>query len=152
MDLTSLLLGDANNPAPRVTYYDDASGERIELSTVTLANWAAKTANMLRDEFGAGPGSTVAVRLPAHWQTAGVLLGIWWAGAEVVLGGEDNADVAFCTLGDEPDADEVCVLSLDAFGRSVPDLPLGLTDYSTAVRVHGDRFSPAGAEIGRAHV
>ncbi|WP_109492826.1 TIGR03089 family protein [Mycobacteroides chelonae] len=145
MDLTSLLLGDANNPAPRVTYYDDASGERIELSTVTLANWAAKTANMLRDEFGAGPGSTVAVRLPAHWQTAGVLLGIWWAGAEVVLGGEDNADVAFCTLGDEPDAAEVCVLSLDAFGRPVPDLPLGLTDYSTAVRVHGDRFSPAGA-------
>ncbi|MEU9804688.1 TIGR03089 family protein [Mycobacterium sp. NPDC050853] len=145
MNLTSLLLGDLNSPAPRITYYDDATGERIELSTVTLANWAAKTANMLRDEFGAGPGSTAAVRLPAHWQTAGVLLGIWWAGAEVVLGGDSSADVAFCRLGDEPDADEVCVLSLDAFGRPVPDLPLGLTDYSTAVRVHGDRFSPAGA-------
>ncbi len=144
MNLTSLLLGDLNNPAPRITYYDDATGERIELSTVTLANWAAKTANMLRDEFGAGPGSTVAVRLPAHWQTAGVLLGIWWAGAELVLDGE-AAEVAFCTLGDEPEADEVCVLSLDAFGRPVPDLPLGLTDYSTAVRVHGDRFTPAGA-------
>lgn len=145
MNLTSLLLGDANSPAPRITYYDDTTRERIELSTVTLANWAAKTANMLRDEFGAGPGSTVAVRLPAHWQTAGVLLGIWWAGAEVVLNGEDSADVAFCTPGNEPDADEVCVLSLDAFGRPVPNLPLGLTDYSTAVRVHGDRFSPAGA-------
>ncbi|TDZ75517.1 hypothetical protein DE4587_02952 [Mycobacteroides salmoniphilum] len=145
MNLTSLLLGDANSPAPRITYYDDATGERIELSTVTLANWAAKTANMLRDEFGAGPGATVAVRLPAHWQTAGVLLGIWWAGAEVVLSGEDSSDVAFCTPGNEPDADEVCVLSLDAFGRPVPNLPLGLTDYSTAVRVHGDRFSPAGA-------
>jgi uncharacterized protein (TIGR03089 family) len=144
MNLTSLLLGDANSPAPRITYYDDATGERIELSTVTLANWAAKTANLLRDEFGAGPGSTVAVRLPAHWQTAGVLLGIWWAGAEVVLGA-GSTDVAFCTVGDEPDADEVCVLSLDAFGRPVPDLPLGVTDYSTAVRVHGDRFSPAGA-------
>jgi uncharacterized protein (TIGR03089 family) len=34
---------------PRITYYDDATGERIELSTVTLANWAAKTANLLRD-------------------------------------------------------------------------------------------------------
>ncbi|MUM16453.1 TIGR03089 family protein [Mycobacterium sp. CBMA271] len=147
--LTPLLLGDLNNPAPRITYYDDASGERIELSTVTLANWAAKTANMLRDEFGAGPGSTVTVRLPAHWQTAGVLLGIWWAGAEVVFGAEadasDTQDVAFCTPGDEPLADEVCVLSLDAFGRPVPNLPLGLTDYSTAVRVHGDRFTPAGA-------
>ncbi|ETZ74289.1 hypothetical protein L835_1372 [Mycobacteroides abscessus MAB_110811_1470] len=72
--LTALLLGDVNNPAPRITYYDDAAGERIELSTVTLANWAAKTANMLRDEFGAGPGSTVAVRLPAHWQTAAYCL------------------------------------------------------------------------------
>lgn len=142
--LAALLLGDMNNPAPRITYYDDATDERIELSTVTLANWAAKTANMLRDEMGAGPGSTVAVRLPAHWQTAGVLLGIWWAGAEVVFH-DDTTDVAFCTLGDEPDADEVCVLSLDAFGRPVPDLPLGLTDYSTAVRVHGDRFVPAGA-------
>lgn len=142
--LTALLLGDVNNPAPRITYYDDATGERIELSTVTLANWAAKTANMLRDELGAGPGSTVAVRLPAHWQTAGVLLGIWWAGAEVVFR-DDTTDVAFCAAGDEPDADEICVLSLDAFGRPVPNLPLGLTDYSTAVRVHGDRFSPAGA-------
>jgi hypothetical protein len=27
---------------PRVTYYDDATGERIELSAATLANWAAK--------------------------------------------------------------------------------------------------------------
>jgi uncharacterized protein (TIGR03089 family) len=49
------------------------------LSTVTLANWAAKTANLLRDELGAGPGSRVAVLLPAHWQSAAVLLGglIW---------------------------------------------------------------------------
>ena len=58
----------AANPAgPRITYYDDATGERIELSTATLANWAAKTANLLRDELGAGPGSRVAVLLPAHW-------------------------------------------------------------------------------------
>ena len=39
---------------PRITYYDDATGERIEVSAVTLANWAAKTANLLRDELGAG--------------------------------------------------------------------------------------------------
>ena len=71
---------------PRITYYDDASGERIELSTVTLLNWAAKTANLLRDEFGAGPGSRIAVLLPAHWQTAAVLLGIWYIGAEAVIG------------------------------------------------------------------
>jgi uncharacterized protein (TIGR03089 family) len=32
------------------------------------------------------------------------------------------------------------VLSLDAFGRPAPDLPIGVTDYATAVRVHGDQI------------
>jgi uncharacterized protein (TIGR03089 family) len=37
---------------------------------------------------------------------------------------------------------EVAVLSLDPFGRPVPDLPIGVTDYATAVRVHGDQIVP----------
>lgn len=134
---------------PRITYYDDATGERIELSTVTLANWAAKTANLLRDELGAGPGSRVAVLLPAHWQTAAVLLGIWWIGAEAVFGPETApADIALCTADrlDEADAaaaaGEVVVLSLDPFGKPAPGLPVGVTDYATAVRVHGDQIIP----------
>lgn len=137
----------ATNPAgPRITYYDDATGERIECSTATLANWAAKTANLLRDELGAGAGSRIAVLLPAHWQTAAVLFGVWWIGAEVVLSGE--ADVALCTADrlDEADAavgvGEVAVLSLDPFGKPAPDLPVGVTDYATAVRVHGDQIVP----------
>lgn len=130
---------------PRITYYDDATGERIELSTVTLANWAAKTANLLRDELGAGPGSRVAVLLPAHWQTAAVLLGVWWIGAEVVLSG--TADLALCTSERLEEADEaaaggeVAVLSLDPFGKPAADLPIGVTDYATAVRVHGDQYA-----------
>jgi uncharacterized protein (TIGR03089 family) len=138
----------ASDPAgPRITYYDDATGERIELSTATLANWAAKTGNLLRDELGAGRASRVAVLLPAHWQTAAVLFGIWWIGAEVVLDGS-QADVALCTADRLPEADaavgmgEIAVLSLDPFGKPVPDLPLGVTDYATAVRVHGDDISP----------
>ena len=133
----------ADPMGPRITFYDDATGERIELSTVTLANWAAKTANLLRDELGAGAGSRVAVLLPAHWQTAAVLLGVWWIGAEVVVGG--SSDVALCTLDRLDEADElvaggeVAVLSLDPFGKPVPDLPIGVTDYATAVRVHGDQ-------------
>ena len=133
---------------PRITYYDDATGERIELSTVTLANWAAKTANLLRDELGAGPSSRVAVLLPAHWQTAAVVLGIWWAGAEAVLDSPGEADIALCTADriDEADAavpmGEIAVLSLDPFGKPVPDLAVGLTDYATAVRVHGDQIVP----------
>ena len=142
--LDPLLVSD---PAgPRITYYDDATGERIELSTATLANWAAKTGNLLRDELGAGPASRVAVLLPAHWQTAAVLFGIWWIGAEVVLDGP--ADIALCTRDrlDEADAavggGEVAVLSLDPFGKPAADLPVSVTDYATAVRVHGDQISP----------
>ena len=69
MTLTDALLDPllkADPMGPRITYYDDATGERIELSTATLANWAAKTANLLRDELGAGPGTRVAVLLPPH--------------------------------------------------------------------------------------
>ena len=138
----------AADPAgPRITYYDDATGERIELSTVTLANWAAKTGNLLRDELGAGPAAPVAVLLPAHWQTAAVLFGIWWIGAQVVLDGA-AADIALCTADRLSEADdavgagEIAVLSLDAFGKPVADLPVGVTDYATSVRVHGDQVSP----------
>ena len=132
---------------PRITYYDDASGERIELSAVTLANWSAKTGNLLRDELGAGPGSRVAVLLPTHWQTVAVLLGAWYIGAEVVLGPAE-ADVALCTADRLADAEaavgpgEIAVLSLDPFGKPVADLPVGVTDYATSVRVHGDQIIP----------
>jgi uncharacterized protein (TIGR03089 family) len=143
--LDPMLRADA--VGPRITYYDDGSGERIELSAVTLANWAAKTGNLLRDELGAGSGSRVAILLPAHWQTAAVLFGVWWIGAEAVLETSGPADLALCTAErlDEADATvepggEVAVLSLDAFGRSAPDLPIGVTDYATAVRVHGDQI------------
>jgi uncharacterized protein (TIGR03089 family) len=134
---------------PRITYYDDATGERIELSAVTLANWAAKTGNLLRDELGAGPASRVAILLPAHWQTAAVLFGVWWIGAEAELNPDAAADIALCTVDRLDEADsvvepggEVAVLSLDPFGRPVPDLPIGVTDYATAVRVHGDQIAP----------
>lgn len=155
LTLTDALLGPllgAGGMGPRITYYDDATGERIELSTVTLANWAAKTANLLRDEMGAGPGTRVAVLLPAHWQTAAVLLGIWWIGAEAVLDVTAGpADIALCTRDRLAEADdavagggigEVAVLSLDPFGKPAPDLPIGVTDYAGAVRLHGDQAVP----------
>ncbi len=119
---------------------------------MTLANWAAKSGNLLRDELGVGPGSRVAVLLPAHWQTVGVLLGIWYVGAEVVLGeglGRGDCDVACCTADrlDEADASvspggEVVALSLNAFGKPIADLVFGITDYVTSVRVHGDQIVP----------
>lgn len=133
---------------PRITYYDDATGARIELSALTLANWAAKTANLIRDEFGLTPGARVAVLLPAHWQTAAVLLGAWWAGVEVVLRPDDDAELALVTADRLDEVDgvaEVAALSLDAMGMPVRDLPIGVTDFATSVRAHGDQFHPRGA-------
>lgn len=149
--LTDLLIDPilAANPAnPLVTYYDDATGERVELSAITLMNWVAKTANLMRDEFGLAPGDRVCVLMPAHWQTAAVLLGAWWLGCEVVLEADPadglDAQLAVVTADrlDEVDGiDEIAVCSLDAFGRAVPDLPPTMTDYASTVRLHGDHFS-----------
>jgi len=138
--LNPLLSADASKP--RITYYDDAAGERIELSTVTFANWAAKTGNLLRDELGAGPGSRVGLLLPAHWQTAAVVFGVWWIGAEVVVGASRELDVAMAAAAQlaEAEADEVVALSLDPFGRPVDGLPAGVTDYATSVRMQADQI------------
>src|SRR3954467_5186172 len=90
---------DRDPARPLVTFYDDSTGERVELSATTLDNWVAKTANLLQEEFDVGPGSTVAVALPVHWQTAAVLLGVWSCGAAVLdtavedEGGLSEADV-----------------------------------------------------------
>jgi uncharacterized protein (TIGR03089 family) len=59
----------AADPArPFVTAYDAATGGRVELSYATFDNWVAKTANLITDGLGAGPGERVALALPAHWQ------------------------------------------------------------------------------------
>ncbi|TSD97366.1 TIGR03089 family protein [Skermania sp. ID1734] len=144
---------DRDPAGPRITYYDDATGARVELSALTLANWAAKTANLLRDEFALTPGARVVVLLRAHWQTAAVLLGAWWAGVEVVLEADPDAELAFVTADRIDDVDgvpEVVALSLDPMGGSVHDLPVGVTDYASAVRVHGDQFAARNAGLALA--
>src|SRR5256885_6212831 len=85
LSITEAVLGPLRpSPArPLITHYDDAAGTRVELSVATLANWAAKTANWLTEEHDLEPGDPVAVLLPAHWQTAGILLGAWWCGAHI---------------------------------------------------------------------
>jgi uncharacterized protein (TIGR03089 family) len=133
---------------PLLTYYDDATGERIELSAISTANWAAKSANLLLDECDVEPGGRVALLLPAHWQTAAVLLAVWWTGAEVVTE-PATADWVLCdaervdlALAGTPSGG-VVALSLDAFGKGVPGLPAGVIDFASEVRLHGDDFTPA---------
>src|SRR5215468_11711046 len=117
----------ADPTRPLLTWYDDGTGERTELSGATLANWVAKTANLLVDGEGLGPGDRALVLLPPHWQTAAVLLGCWSAGLSVVLTcppdgrAESVAEVAFVAAGR---ADEVTVGDRYALGLHPLGLPL----------------------------
>jgi uncharacterized protein (TIGR03089 family) len=128
---------------PLVTFYDDATGERSELSGATLANWVAKTANLLVDGLGLTPGDVATVRLPPHWQTAAVLLGCWNAGISVDVTGSHRAAVAFVTADATADADDTFALALAPLGLPFrPGPPPGTADYVVEVRTHGDAFSP----------
>ncbi|MFI7212149.1 TIGR03089 family protein [Micromonospora maritima] len=137
----------APDPArPLLTWYDDATGERTELSGATLANWVAKTANLLVDEAGVAPGDPVGVLLPPHWQTAAVLLGCWSAKTTVV-DRPTPVDVLF-TAVDRVDeaarwpAGERYALALDPFALPMRQVPAGCADFVGAVRGHGDHFTP----------
>ncbi|MBB4686141.1 TIGR03089 family protein [Amycolatopsis jiangsuensis] len=144
MSLTEHLLRPLlGSPAkPLVTHYDDRLGSRVELSVATTVNWAAKTANWLVDEFDVEPGDDVAVRLPAHWQTAGVLLGAWWCGARVVAE-PDGARVVFVGPEEQVAAPAVAVVSLDPMGRGLASPPPdGALDYLSEARLSGDQFVP----------
>jgi uncharacterized protein (TIGR03089 family) len=138
----------AADPArPLVTFYDDATGERVELSVATFANWVAKTANLLQGELSASPGDRLALLLPAHWQTAVWLLACSSVGVTAELGG-DPADADYVVAGpDSLEAGLTCpgdriALSLAPLGRRFPAPPAGYADYAVEVPSQGDRFAP----------
>ncbi|RZU52169.1 uncharacterized protein (TIGR03089 family) [Krasilnikovia cinnamomea] len=133
---------------PLLTFYDDATGDRAELSGATLENWVAKTANLLRDGLGSAPGDTAAVLLPPHWQAAAVLLGCWSAGVAVVAPEAPRpVEVLFTTPGRAAEAaawpaDERYATGLLPLAMPLRELPGGFADYVTEVRQHGDQFAP----------
>ncbi|SER72766.1 TIGR03089 family protein [Streptomyces sp. yr375] len=139
----------AADPArPLVTFYDDATGERVELSVATFANWVAKTANLLQDGLSAEPGDRVALLLPAHWQTAVWLLACSSVGVVADVAG-DPARADFVVAGPGSfEAGLACrgeryALSLAPLGRRfVPGPPEGYDDYAVNVPSFGDRFVP----------
>ncbi len=126
---------------PFVTYYDEITGERSELSVKSLANWVAKTHHLLGSELGLGVGDTALVAVPAHWISVPILLGCLTAGLELAADGA--TDVAFVTPDSLPlaDAGDVYAVAPAAaaigFRDSVPD---GALDYVTAVRPQADAW------------
>lgn len=143
--LRAAMAADASRPF--TTFYDDATGERVELSVATFDNWVAKTANLLQDDLGAEPGGRAVLLLPAHWQTQVWLLACWSVGLVVELGG-DPADADLVVSG--PDTlgtaracgGERVALALRPMGGRFPEPPAGFLDYAGEVAGHGDRFTP----------
>ncbi|HEY7009025.1 MAG TPA: TIGR03089 family protein [Jatrophihabitantaceae bacterium] len=128
---------------PFVTYYDEASGERSELSLKSLANWVAKTHFLLTDELGLGVGDTALVALPAHWISVPALLGSLTAGLSLSATAADAA-VAFVSPSSLADADGVpdvyAVAPLSAAVGFGGNPPAGADDYVAAVRPQPDTW------------
>lgn len=136
---------------PFVTYYDDASGERTELSVVTYANWISKTANLFADELMLDPGEAIRIELPTHW------LGAVFAGAVLACGLVLSEDAEVAVVG--PDgletgldrgAGTVLATALHPFATRFPEgVPPGVIDHGTVWAGQSDVFSPVGpADLG----
>ncbi len=136
------LLDRLPDPArPFVTYYDHGTGERVELSGVTMANWVAKTSNFLVDDLDAAPGTRVRIGLPSHWLRFIWLLSCWTVGAAVVDGSaRERADVG--VSGPDLVADEPLrvAASLRPLGARFAEAPEGFLDLGAEVPPHGDVF------------
>lgn len=141
--LAELLRSDPSRP--RVTFYDDSAGERIELSGKVLANWVSKAANLLQDELAIGPGSVVRLDLPAqHWRTLYWALAAWSVGATVDLTGDRPADLlvtANSSTARDSDADAIMLVTLAALARQHPDpVPAGVIDEARELSTYADQF------------
>lgn len=139
----------AADPArPLLTWYGPAQGgwasgaggreetERTELSGATLANWVAKTSNLLVDECGLGPGDVAAIRLKPHWQTASIMLACWTAGLAIAHSDSLVPDISFGLPGTDCDYS----VSLHPLGLPGPASSSGGHDWVLAARAHGDHY------------
>ncbi len=143
--LNSALAEDPGRPL--VTYYDDATGERVELSVATFANWVSKTANLLQDDLAAEPGDRLALLMPAHWQTAVWLVAASATGVVVDLQGDPSAAALVVSGPETLDDARACpgervALSLRPLGARFPETPEGFIDYAAEVPGQGDQFMP----------
>jgi len=135
---------------PFLTFYDEHTGERVELSVTTYANWVAKTASLLVEEHDLARGDVLVVDLPAHWLGPVFLGAAWLAGLTVSFPGtEAPPDAVVCgpdglaawadRAGDLP----VLACSLLPMGvRFADPLPPGVHDVGLEVWSQPDAFLP----------
>lgn len=132
---------------PLVTFYDHASGERVELSVVTYANWVAKVSSLLTEECGLERGQRLRIDLPPHW-LGPVFLGAAWT-VGLVVSDSDDVDAVVCgpatvdRWSERADDLEVLACSLLPLGLRFPDgVPEGVRDVGLEVWGQPDSFIP----------
>ncbi|MEX0429689.1 TIGR03089 family protein [Nocardioides sp. DS6] len=135
---------------PFVTFYDEATGERVELSLTTYANWVAKASSLLVDELGLERGQCLRIDLPAHW-LAVVFLGAAWNTGLVVTDAE-SPDAVVCgaaTLpvwqaygAERPDVPVLACSLLPLGVRFADPLPAGVHDVGVEIWGQPDGFTP----------
>ena len=139
----------SDGASPLLTHYDAGTGARTELSATTVANWVAKTSNLLTDELLLDPGAPVELLVaehhPGHWMTLVWALACWQTGAVVTLGRAADAALVVCgpAYADvDPGSADLVACSLHPLGLGFSTaLPAGVVDYAAEVRAQPDRWS-----------
>jgi len=132
---------NADPGQPFVTFYDDSTGERTELSVKTWANWVSKTANLFVDELMLDPGDDLHIDLPTHWLGTVFLGGLWACGLTL------DATAPVAIVGPEglggTLAATTMACSLHPFAtRFTEPLPDGVLDHGVLWAGQSDVFSP----------
>lgn len=139
---------------PLVTFYDHATGERVELSVTTWANWVAKASSLLVDEFALERGDRICIDLPPHWLGTVFLGAAWNAGLVVVpppSGSEAPDGLAAVVCGPATlarwagCADDLVLLAcalLPLGVRFAEPLPAGVHDVGVEIWSQPDAFTP----------
>lgn len=136
-----------HNPGrPFITFYDHATGERVELSLTTYANWIAKAASLLVEEHDQEKGATIHLDLPPHWLSTVFLGAAWTAG--LVVTDDAAADVIVCgpesveRWGTQSDDRLVLACSLLPMGtRFTTPLPPAVHDVGLEIWSQPDAFT-----------
>jgi hypothetical protein len=130
---------------PAVTAHVAAG--RHEQGFLSLAGWASKGANLLRDEFGLTAGDRLGLASPPGWPLAAVTLSAWWLGITIVPASTPGLPLTVRhvavpdDLRGEPDASrsrDVLWIGDALDGTGVPPVP-GEECWTDAVIPHADR-------------
>nr|WP_246242574.1 TIGR03089 family protein [Flexivirga aerilata] len=132
---------------PLLTWYDDSSGERIELSSRTLGNWVAKAGNWLDLEAALQPGEVVGLAIPPdHWRAVYWALAAWTRGLTLDLtGGAADAVVALDTDPAGADLVEPTASLAASPLQAMPDAPpqgVGAFDGTTVAAATNSATTP----------